>query len=296
MAEDSSERLHGCESEENEDGCGCGDEEVFVLSSVDSSKVEEGTAEKRSPPRVRPYARSKIPRIRWTSDLHLRFINAVERLGGQERATPKLVLQLMNVKGLRIHHVKSHLQMFRNRKANLQGQVLWDHYRHMGDGERKIFNLKEIPIVQHLNRSRNGESHWSAQSAGHLNKLQNNNINIPAGGFLLNRMHLSDKMFGPNPYRNSPSGISISGTGPEGIRGGMHSGNREMSKKSIKLLAAASAGIDLTLSLGVKGNEVLHTMKQEEELEMEKLCSEEILSEISDGLSLSLCSAVSFGN
>lgn len=33
---------------------------------------------------VRPYARSKMPRLRWTPDLHLAFVHAVERLGGQE--------------------------------------------------------------------------------------------------------------------------------------------------------------------------------------------------------------------
>jgi hypothetical protein len=33
---------------------------------------------------VRQYMRSKMPRLRWTTDLHHCFVHAVERLGGQE--------------------------------------------------------------------------------------------------------------------------------------------------------------------------------------------------------------------
>ncbi|KAB2623844.1 hypothetical protein D8674_042476 [Pyrus ussuriensis x Pyrus communis] len=65
---------------------------------------------------VRPYVRSNMPRLRWTPDLHRCFVHAVERLGGDQRATPKMVLPIMNVKGLTISHVKSHLQMYRSMK------------------------------------------------------------------------------------------------------------------------------------------------------------------------------------
>ncbi|KAK3121509.1 hypothetical protein QOZ80_8BG0654850 [Eleusine coracana subsp. coracana] len=53
------------------------------------------------------------PRLRWTADLHDRFVDAVAQLGGPDKATPKAILRTMGVKGLTLFHLKSHLQKYR---------------------------------------------------------------------------------------------------------------------------------------------------------------------------------------
>ncbi|KAG6385199.1 hypothetical protein SASPL_154027 [Salvia splendens] len=69
--------------------------------------------------RVRKYRKSSAPRLRWSPELHDRFVEAVENLGGKYQATPKRIMQMMAVKGLKISHVKSHLQMHRSMKESM---------------------------------------------------------------------------------------------------------------------------------------------------------------------------------
>ncbi|KAG0554781.1 hypothetical protein KC19_12G118400 [Ceratodon purpureus] len=95
-------------------------------SSVINSPIHTSAASKSAPPslggarcsdgKTRRYVRSSEPRLKWNAELHQCFERAIEQLGGPEKATPKAILQEMNIRGLRIAHVKSHLQMFRNPK------------------------------------------------------------------------------------------------------------------------------------------------------------------------------------
>jgi hypothetical protein len=68
--------------------------EVAELSCEDNDKRTDGNSANNDTSgdgegnertaKVRQYVRSKMPRLRWTPDLHLSFVHAVERLGGQE--------------------------------------------------------------------------------------------------------------------------------------------------------------------------------------------------------------------
>ncbi|KAF8407582.1 hypothetical protein HHK36_006716 [Tetracentron sinense] len=65
---------------------------------------------------------SKKPRVVWSVELHQQFVSAVNQLG-IDKAVPKRILELMNVRGLTRENVASHLQKFRLYLKRLSGVV-----------------------------------------------------------------------------------------------------------------------------------------------------------------------------
>ncbi|CAN4112259.1 unnamed protein product [Withania somnifera] len=82
----------------------------------------------------------------WSPELHRRFVDALQQLGGSQVATPKQIRELMQVDGLTSDEVKSHLQKYRlhtrrvpnsqSQPANQSGVALGNLWMSQGqDGE-----------------------------------------------------------------------------------------------------------------------------------------------------------------
>ncbi|KAF8405133.1 hypothetical protein HHK36_010031 [Tetracentron sinense] len=101
---------------------------------------------------------SRKQRRCWSPELHRRFVNALQQLGGSQVATPKQIRELMQVDGLTNDEVKSHLQKFRLHTRRLPGAAaspanqpvvvlggLWVSQDQYGDSSKLSTSLSGSP-------------------------------------------------------------------------------------------------------------------------------------------------------
>ncbi|KZV41150.1 hypothetical protein F511_10284 [Dorcoceras hygrometricum] len=104
----------------------------------------------------------------WSPELHRRFIDALQKLGGAQAATPKQIRELMRVDGLSNDEVKSHLQKYRL------------HARRVS-----TMNSSTDPVVL-------GRSWMSKEQYSESSKLGNSPSGSPQGHIQVNGGHSMD--------------------------------------------------------------------------------------------------------
>ncbi|KAJ6385792.1 hypothetical protein OIU77_028879 [Salix suchowensis] len=80
--------------------------------SVSTTSAPNSDSNLRNGPQSQQQTARKQRRC-WSPELHRRFVNALQQLGGSQAATPKQIRELMQVDGLTNDEVKSHLQKYR---------------------------------------------------------------------------------------------------------------------------------------------------------------------------------------
>ncbi|CAL4996895.1 unnamed protein product [Urochloa decumbens] len=174
---------------------------------------------------------ARAPRMRWTSTLHARFVHAVELLGGHDRATPKSVLELMDVKDLTLAHVKSHLQMYRTvknteRPAASSDQA--DGFENGSAGEICDDNSLDLHGYGGGGRPDSG----AADRHGRLAACNDHGSSTGAHGALWNSSSRED-------WAGFPS---------ESNTGSMHSLKEQMQSKSLEILSDMNSCVSETTS------------------------------------------------
>ncbi|KAK1561759.1 hypothetical protein Q3G72_000029 [Acer saccharum] len=87
------------------------------------------------------------PRLRWTTQLHHRFVDAVTHLGGPDKATPKTIKRIMGVKGLTLYHLKSHLQKFRLGKQSHNYKDLYKDQPAARQNPKAVLDLQRNAVA-----------------------------------------------------------------------------------------------------------------------------------------------------
>ncbi|RVW67196.1 Myb family transcription factor PHL8 [Vitis vinifera] len=92
------------------------------------------------------------PRLKWTPELHHRFVEAVAHLGGPDKATPKTLMRVMGVPGLTLLGKSQQAETFsdNNQEDYCENQNREIHFdRETGDGTQNPIN-ESLQIAQAL--------------------------------------------------------------------------------------------------------------------------------------------------
>ncbi|KAF3438907.1 hypothetical protein FNV43_RR17182 [Rhamnella rubrinervis] len=100
--------LGGSLNSKSNHSCGAGPGSSLLTDQVKMpSKSQQQTQQQLQQQAFRKQRRC------WSPELHRRFVDALQQLGGSHAATPKQIRELMQVEGLTNDEVKSHLQKYR---------------------------------------------------------------------------------------------------------------------------------------------------------------------------------------
>lgn len=157
------------------------------------------------------------PRLKWTPELHQRFIDAINQLGGADKATPKSIMRVMEIPGLTLYHLKSHLQKYRlgksqqletcsdNKKQVYTETMSWDEQcsREIGQGDHnQITENMEISHALEMQMEVERKLNEQIEVQKHLQ------LRIEAQGKYLQSV-LTKAQEALSGYNSSPIGIKL---------------------------------------------------------------------------------------
>ncbi|XBI13505.1 hypothetical protein VPH35_140232 [Triticum aestivum] len=154
-------------------------------------------------------ATQKKPRVGWTIELHTKFMEAINQIG-LYRATPKKVLELMNVDYLTRQNVSSHLQKYKLYLKRVNPNPLGDACVRWNS----LMNIQESFMHNHEHErwgvSSGGIASWSPNhygEASHLGQHTNTQSSMSMGS-LINGGRMPVYLVPHTPYMGIFSGFN----------------------------------------------------------------------------------------